>query len=350
MESQSLSPGSHMNTVWMRICEFKPDRKRTLSGPKQKSGQGKFQGHWVICLLCVFLWLWEYGGGMTSDPWGVKGLRKRGEGGALNQHKGANMYSSSLSTLCFSSLSMHPPILFTVPHCSGHIWILSHNHGCFACLYFMIYTFITYWFCSLGQQNRAHTHTETSWLHPHRYRRCNWVRKGIKKRLDEAVLEWHPFNLQQRTWFLCVWGGGGHRAQFSSSIQAFTFQMLIAMSSPSPPLHSSQSPAPCPGCIGRMDPPHPTHQKPFSPLFSVLFNIQPPPPHLRDSPLRLDLRITSTAFSGPSPLQAFKVCVKCGDEGSRRTGIKGWVGLGVLGRVEYTKVCMPHTMDEGCSR
>lgn len=34
-------------------------------------------------------------------------------------------------------------------------------------------------------------------------------------------------------------GGGGHKAQFNSSIQASTFQMLIAVSSPSPPLPSS---------------------------------------------------------------------------------------------------------------
>lgn len=45
--------------------------------PRQRSREEEFQGHWVICLPCVFVWLWEYGGGTTSDPRGVKGSRAR---------------------------------------------------------------------------------------------------------------------------------------------------------------------------------------------------------------------------------------------------------------------------------
>lgn len=230
-------------------------KRWTLSGPKQKSREGEFQGHWVICLPCVFVWLWEYGGGTTSDPWGVKGPRKRGEGGAPVLH---------IVSICTSSPS--PPflllvfplsILFIILHCYGDVsWriIMGVLHVCteIKSMYYIIKynTVTTHWFCSLVQRNQERTRTETSWLHPHRYRHCNWERKGIKKRLHEAVWEWHPFNLQQSTWFLCVcmwwWGSQGSIQLINTSLHLSDancrVQSLPSPSHASPPFLLKPSP------------------------------------------------------------------------------------------------------------
>lgn len=116
--------------------------------------------------------------------------------------------------------------------------------------------------------------------------------------------------------------GGGHKAQFNSSIQASTFQMLIGVSSPSFPCshHASVSvllkallP---PGRMRRMVtyssplqlrptnlhspwgrcPPPPKKNSHLSLFYSIS-----QPPARRDASLRFDLRRTSTALSCPPP-------------------------------------------------
>lgn len=139
---------------------------------------------------------------------------------------------------------------------------------------------------------------------------------------------------------VCVCVGGVHNAQFNSSIQAFTFQMLIAMSSPSPPfLLKAQPPTPHPPPI----PPR-LHWKngPLTPNLSLPYSISTPTPPVGDAPLTLGLGTTSNA-------PAFKVFVKRGDTGDIRVG-----GSGCMEGVDTPQRCArkesPHTMDEDCSR
>lgn len=95
---------------------------------------------------------------------------------------------------------------------------------------------------------------------------------------------------------------------------------------------------------GRWDscaPPQPPVQKTSFHL-SLSYTISKPHP-LRDTPLRLDLnlRTTSTAFSGPSPLQPVWSVEK--------TRMKGGGGNGWL-RLEWGRQVTVRTTDEGCSR
>lgn len=121
---------------------------------------------------------------------------------------------------------------------------------------------------------------------------------------------------------VCVGGGavGVTGARFNSSIQAFTFQMLIAVSSsslsspclffsPCPPRALFLRPAPAPA-----PPPQPRlHTKngppPLEPSL-MPFIIQNPFPLKKFPPLRLDLKATSTCLfflRGSSPPVSLQV-------------------------------------------
>lgn len=161
----------------------------------------------------------------------------------------------------------------------------------------------THWFCSQVRRNQARTRTETSWPRPRRSRRCSWERTGIKKQLNEAVMA--AASLQSATkhmLFMCVcvctwrWGSRGSIQLINTSLHLSDANCRVR------PLPSSclffnlpQSPAPLQPRLHRKNGTPPTHTHKLSPHFSSSYSISKPLP-LRNSPLGLDLRTTSTAF------------------------------------------------------